>query len=65
VQQYAVGFIVYARVRTASELSQLINCEFDASLECDIPAHGFLRERWGECGHDNAGLQLQAPEVLH
>ena len=26
--------------------------EFDAFLECGILAHGFLRLRCGECGHD-------------
>jgi len=26
--------------------------EFDALLECGILAHGFLRLRCGDCGHD-------------
>ena len=26
--------------------------EFDAFLECGILAHGFLRLRCGDCGHD-------------
>ena len=26
--------------------------EFDAFLECGILAHGFLRMRCGDCGHD-------------
>ena len=34
------------------EVAALIKDEFDAFLECGILAHGFLRLRCGECGHD-------------
>jgi len=33
-------------------LPRFIKDEFDAFLECGILAHGFLRLRCGECGHD-------------
>ena len=31
---------------------QFVKDEFDAFLECGILAHGFLRLRCGNCGHD-------------
>jgi hypothetical protein len=31
---------------------QFVKDEFDAFLECGILAHGFLRLRSGDCGHD-------------
>ncbi|MFN8864282.1 MAG: transposase zinc-binding domain-containing protein [Flavobacteriales bacterium] len=33
-------------------MPRFIKDEFDAFLECGILAHGFLRLRCGECGHD-------------
>ncbi len=33
-------------------LPQFVRDQFDAFLECGILAHGFLRLRCGECGHD-------------
>jgi hypothetical protein len=30
--------------------------EFDAFLECGILAHGFVRLRCGECGHDKPAV---------
>ena len=44
VQQHAAS--------TGYELPRFIKDEFDAFLECGILAHGFLRPRCGECGHD-------------
>jgi len=38
---------------TAS-LPQFVKDEFDAFLECGIPAHGFLRLRCAGCGHEKA-----------
>ena len=35
-----------------ADLPQFIKDEFDAFLECGILAHGFLRLRCGDCGHD-------------
>jgi len=52
VQQHAASFIAHIEASTGSELPRFIKDEFDAFLECGILAHGFLRLRCGECGHD-------------
>ena len=41
-----------AEAAAPAELPQLVKDEFDAFLECGIVAHGFLRLRCGNCGHD-------------
>ena len=50
--QRAASFIAPTEASTGSELSRFIKEEFDAVLECGSLAHGFLRLRCGECGHD-------------
>ncbi len=52
VQQHAAGFIAHTEASTSAALPRFIKDKFDASLECGILAHGFLRLRCGECGHD-------------
>ncbi|MFM8766626.1 MAG: transposase zinc-binding domain-containing protein, partial [Rubrivivax sp.] len=52
VQQHAASFIAHTEASTGAELPRYIKDEFDAFLECGILAHGFLRLRCGECGHD-------------
>jgi hypothetical protein len=52
VQQHAASFIAHTEVSTGAELPRFIKDEFDAFLECGILAHGFLRLRCGDCGHD-------------
>ena len=52
VQQPAASFIAHTEASTGSELPRFIKEEFDAFLECGILAHGFLRLRCGQCGHD-------------
>ena len=52
VQQHAASFIAHAEASTGAELPRFIKDEFDAFLECGILAHGFLRLRCGECGHN-------------
>jgi hypothetical protein len=52
VQQHAYSFIAHTEASTGAELPRFIKDEFDAFLECGILAHGFLRLRCGECGHD-------------
>jgi hypothetical protein len=52
VQQHAASFVAHAEASTGAELPRFIKDEFDAFLECGILAHGFLRLRCGECGHD-------------
>ena len=51
-QQHAGSFIAHTEASTGAELPRFIKDEFDAFLECGILAHGFLRLRCGECGHD-------------
>lgn len=52
VQQHAATFIAKTEVATRADLPQFVKHEFDALLECAILAHGFLRLRCGNCGHD-------------
>ena len=52
VQQHAASFIAHTEAATGSQLPRFIKDEFDAFLECGILAHGFLRLRCGDCGHD-------------
>jgi hypothetical protein len=61
VQQHAASFIAHTEASTGAELPRLVRDEFEAFLECGNLAHGFLRLRCGECGHDK---QLKAPRVL-
>jgi hypothetical protein len=52
VQQHAATFFAQAEDAAGADLPQFIKDEFDAFLECGILAHGFLRLRCGDCGHD-------------
>ena len=52
VQQHAATFFAQAETETGADLPQFVKDEFDAFLECGILAHGFLRLRCGDCGHD-------------
>jgi len=52
VQQYAATFFAQAEDAAGADLPQFVEDEFDAFLECGILAHGFLRLRCGDCGHD-------------
>ena len=52
VQQHAASFVAHTEASTGSALPRFVKDEFDAFLECGILAHGFLRLRCGECGHD-------------
>ena len=52
VQQHAATFIAQTEAAAAADLPQFVKDEFDAFLECGILAHGFLRLRCGDCGHD-------------
>ncbi len=51
-QQHVATFIEQAEAEAGADLPQFVKDEFDAFLECGIPAHGFLRLRCGDCGHD-------------
>jgi hypothetical protein len=52
VQQHAATFFEQAESAVGADLPQFVKDEFDAFLECGILAHGFLRLRCGDCGHD-------------
>lgn len=64
VQQHAASFIAHTEASTGAELPRFIKDEIAAFLECGILAHGFVRLRCGERGHDRLLAQLQAPRVL-
>ena len=52
VQQHATTFFAEVEAAAGADLPQFGKDEFDAFLECGILAHGFLRLRCGDCGHD-------------
>ena len=52
VQQRAATFFAQAEAAAGADLPQFVTDEFDAFLECGILAHGFLRLRCADCGHD-------------
>ena len=52
VQQHAATFFAETEVATGANLAQFVKDESDVFLECGILAHGFLRLRCGDCGHD-------------
>lgn len=52
MQQYSARCIAHPEAGVGAELPRFIKDEFDAFLKCGILAHGFLRLRSGECGHD-------------
>jgi len=52
VQQHAATFFKQAEAAAGADLPQFVKDEFDAFLECGILAHGFLRLRCDDCGHD-------------
>jgi hypothetical protein len=52
VQENLETFIVEVEAGGAASLPQFVKDEFDAFLECGILAHGFLRVRCAECGHE-------------
>jgi Transposase zinc-binding domain len=52
VQANVATFFAQVELASGTELPQCIKDEFDEFLECGILAHGFLRLRCGNCGHD-------------
>ena len=52
VQQHAATFFAQAEEAAGVDLQQFVKDEFDAFLEYGILAHGCLRLRCGDCGHD-------------
>ena len=52
VQQHAATFFAETEAAAGADLPRIVKREFDAFVECGIPAHGVLRLRCGDCGHD-------------
>ena len=52
VQEHAETFFAHIEAETGANLPQFVKDEFDAFLACGILAHGFLRLRCGDCGHE-------------
>jgi hypothetical protein len=52
VQRHAATCFAQAEDAASADLPQFVKDEFDAFLACGILAHGFLRLRCGDCGHD-------------
>ena len=52
VQGYLTAFLEHTEASTGSSVPRFIQDEFGKYLACGILAHGFLRLRCGECGHD-------------
>lgn len=52
MQQHAATFFTQAENASDVDLPQFVKDEFDVFLKCGILAHGFLRLRSGDCGHD-------------
>ena len=59
VQQHAATFFAQAETEAGADLPQFVKDEFDAFLKCGILAHGFLRLRCGDCGHDDDRRSLE------
>ena len=65
VQQHAKRFFAQAEEATGASLPQFVKDEFDAFLECGILAHGFLRLRCADCGHDKlVAFSCKRPEAV-
>jgi len=52
VLQHAQSYFAQTEEATGAGLPQFVKDEFGAYLECGILAHGFLRLRCADCGHD-------------
>jgi hypothetical protein len=52
VQENLETFLAEVEAGGVASLPQFVKDEFDAFLECGILAHGFLRVRCAECGHE-------------
>jgi hypothetical protein len=52
VQENLESFLAQLEAERGSGLPEFVKDEFDAFLACGILAHGFLRLRCSECGHD-------------
>ena len=46
------SFLAQVETESGSGLPEFVKDEFEAFLACGILAHGFLRLRCSECGHE-------------
>jgi hypothetical protein len=52
VQENLETFLAQVEAESGSRLPEFVKDDFDAFLACGILAHGFLRLRCSECGHE-------------
>src|SRR5215831_14283586 len=52
VQENLESFLAQVEAERGSGLPEFVKAEFDAFIACGILAHGFLRLRCSECGHE-------------
>ena len=53
VQQHCASFLEQAERAAGAKVPRFVQDEFEAFLKCGILAHGFVRLRCGDCGHDS------------
>ena len=53
--EHLESFLAQVEAETGASLPDFVKDEFDAFLECGILAHGVLRLRCGDCGHEKLG----------
>ena len=52
VQQHAATFFAVAEAAAGADLPQFVAGRVRRFLDCGVLAHGFLRLRCGDCGHN-------------
>ena len=52
VREHLETFLAQVQARTGTGLPAFVREEFEAFLQCDILAHGFLRVRCADCAHE-------------
>jgi hypothetical protein len=52
VQEHLDTFLAQVEAETGAGLPEFLKAEFEAFLQCDILAHGFLRLRCADCAHE-------------
>jgi len=52
VREHLETFLAQVEAKTGTGLPAFFRDEFEAFLECEILAHGFLRVRCADCAHE-------------
>jgi hypothetical protein len=60
--QHPATFFAETEAAAGADLPQFVKGEFDSFLECGILAHGVLRLRRGDCGHNR--LVALLPQIV-